>query len=256
VALNSEFLGRLEVAVRARQGKPGNNDEIKFTCPSHSPDRRPSASYNTKKNAWCCQVCSAGGGAYHLADLLGVDRPVAQTTGLSLVELAEYVALPVDFLRSIGLDNGIAGIKRNPCVDIPYLDEDGEVKAVHKRVRISGEPRFIWRSGDKVLPYGLPRLRDARRSGRLLILEGDSDTWTAWYLGVPALGIPGASTLRTALARTTVQELAKGLRLARARPGRRRDRAVADRIDAQHLRHPAARGHQGSERVVARDRPR
>jgi hypothetical protein len=194
--MNAEFLSQLQAAVLERKGKP-RGKEISFTCPAHD-DTRPSASYNIEKHAWHCHVCSAGGGAYSLARLLGVELPERKGSSLTVTELADYVALPEEFLRNLGVSDGINGIQRSRCVDIPYGDEDGEVVAVHKRLRIHGEPRFVWRRGDKAKPYGLPQLADAREVGSLLLVEGDSDTWTAWYLQVPALGLPGASTLGNA----------------------------------------------------------
>jgi hypothetical protein len=56
------------------------------------------------------------------------------------------------------------------------------------------EDRFKWRSGDKLLPYGLWRLGGAREAGHVVLVEGDSDCHTLWYHAVPALGLPGAST--------------------------------------------------------------
>jgi hypothetical protein len=119
--------------------------------------------------------------------------PEAQRSGLTVEELAAAKGLPVAFLRELGVRDGVAGRDRDPCVDIPYCDERGEVRSIHKRLRFTGEPRFIWRKGDKVLLYGLARLHEARAAGRLLLVEGDSDCWTCWHAGIPALGVPGAS---------------------------------------------------------------
>ena len=38
----------------------------------------------------------------------------------------------------------------------------------------------------------MERLKDARKAGYLVLVEGESDCWTLWYQGFPALGIPGA----------------------------------------------------------------
>ena len=35
-------------------------------------------------------------------------------------------------------------------------------------------------------------MKDARKAGYLVLVEGESDCWTLWYQGFPALGIPGA----------------------------------------------------------------
>ena len=48
-----------------------------------------------------------------------------------------------------------------------------------------------WNSGEgKIVPYGLERLDEARKAGYLVLVEGESDCWTLWYQGFPALGIP------------------------------------------------------------------
>ena len=44
----------------------------------------------------------------------------------------------------------------------------------------------------KPVPYGLDRLDQARGVGYVVLVEGESDSWTLWYHGFPALGIPGA----------------------------------------------------------------
>ncbi len=51
----------------------------------------------------------------------------------------------------------------------------------------------FWPKGKSLLPYGLDRLAKAREKGKLLLVEGESDSWTAWRHNLPCLGIPGAS---------------------------------------------------------------
>lgn len=109
---------------------------------------------------------------------------------LTLAALAEAKKLPLDFLRELGLRDTQHGVK------IPYFDQDGQLVAVRYRLALSGERRFYWRKGDKSLPYGLWRLAEARDRGQLFIVEGESDTWTLWLHGVPALGVPGKSVWR------------------------------------------------------------
>ena len=117
---------------------------------------------------------------------------------LNLAELASAKGLPEEFIRSWGVTDGVAGSGKNrrSCVDIPYVDLKGEVVAVHKRLSIHGNPRFIWRRGDRTTIYGLSRLEDIKRAGRVILVEGETDTWTLWFHQLPALGLPGASTWR------------------------------------------------------------
>jgi len=121
-----------------------------------------------------------------------ISPTVQPVTGVTLEQLAEAKHLPEDFLKSLGLSdfkyNGRSSVK------IPYYAEDGAEQAVRFRLALkasNGVPRFIWRKGDHVLPYGLSRLSEIRKSGWVIIVEGESDCWACWLHGLPALGAPG-----------------------------------------------------------------
>jgi hypothetical protein len=189
--LEPELLARLEAAVMARQGRK-EGTEIRFLCPGHD-DHDPSARYHPEKAAWTCDSCGTGGGALDLARRLGLEVPQAEAGGLTLEDLAQRKGIDPAFLRSLGVADGWAGRDRRPCVDVPYCDTQGNVRAIRKRLHLDREPRFIWRRGDHPLAYGLTRLGEARAAGRLLLVEGESDAWTCWQAGLPALGVPGAS---------------------------------------------------------------
>ena len=122
-------------------------------------------------------------------------RDTAVTAGLTLATLAEAKRLPVEFLRELGLRD--VSRQRQPAVRIPYYDESGTEVAVRYRLALTGDRRFAWRSGTKVMPYGLDRLDAARRAGWVLVVEGESDCWVCWFHGIPALGLPGKSTWRS-----------------------------------------------------------
>jgi len=106
---------------------------------------------------------------------------------VNLSTLAKAKHLPVDYLEGLG----ISDFKYNgqPAVKIPYYGEDGIEVAIRFRLSLSGDSRFKWRKGDHAMPYGLNRLD--RKAGWVLIVEGESDCWTAWLHGIPALGAPG-----------------------------------------------------------------
>jgi len=116
-------------------------------------------------------------------------QPVIPVTGVTLQTLAEAKRLPVDFLKSLGVsDFKYSG---QPSVKISYYSEDGTESAVRFRLALSGDSRFKWRKGDHALPYGLNKLGQIRKAGWVLIVEGESDCWTAWLHDIPALGAPG-----------------------------------------------------------------
>jgi hypothetical protein len=114
-------------------------------------------------------------------------------TCLTLAEYAQAKALPEDFLKKLGLST--INLPDRMAVKIPYMDDGGAV--VSARFRFSMDPsgpRFAWRTGSKLCPYGLWRLADARKAGYVCIDEGESDTQTLWLHGIPAIGLPGANS--------------------------------------------------------------
>jgi hypothetical protein len=121
----------------------------------------------------------------------GKGRSTATPPGLTLVELAKAKGFQVD--GPMGLTAwGVAQAKQHGAtvVRIPYSSTDGQEVAVRYRKALSGDNRFSWRKGDRVLLYGLGR------KGRdwCLLVEGETDCWTAWAHDLPAMGLPGAST--------------------------------------------------------------
>ena len=124
--------------------------------------------------------------------------------GVTLKSLAALKRLP---LSELG-EHGCTERKRNgkPAVVIPYLDASGGTLAVRFRTALLKNPdgadeRFRWRSGDKAVHlYGLNRLAAARAVGWVLLVEGESDCWSAWHCGLPALGVPGKGNWKPAMA--------------------------------------------------------
>ena len=111
-----------------------------------------------------------------------------------MAQLAEAKKLPIEFLRALGLRDEQR--KSGRVVVIPYFDERGTEVARRYRLSLDGKNRFLWERGARVGLYGLNRLDDARRAGEVLLVEGESDCWTAWYHNIAALGVPGKSVWR------------------------------------------------------------
>ena len=110
---------------------------------------------------------------------------------VTIESLAEYVQIPVGFLRECGLNSIVENGRRS--VAVPYRDEIGQTLAVKKRASLSGTPKYVWAiPGLSASLYGLERLEEAERQGFLVLVEGESDCWTLWYHGFPALGASGA----------------------------------------------------------------
>ena len=182
------LLDQLEAAVLDRDGESLPSGEVQFRCPlPDHEDAHPSARFNTEKGAWFCDVCGVGGGAYDLAERLGID---------SWGSPSKRMRRRKGSRSSSSNAWGCGPITRDgkPNVRIPYLNEDGTEGAVRFRARMTGKNRFHWATGAKVRLYGLDRLAEARERDTSSLVEGESDAQTLWLHDEPALGIPGAST--------------------------------------------------------------
>jgi hypothetical protein len=178
-------------------------------CPSHD-DREPSLSVCEGDDGRVLLKCFAGcrvedivsALGLHMRDLFSQEKKAPSTPPNATATLqpchmesyAEAKGLPVEFLKRLGLSDRI--YQGREAVRIPYLNENGEVKAVRSRIFLRGDSRFRWREGDKAMLYGLWRLEGIRRAGYVVLVEGESDAQTLWHHEIPALGIPGANTWR------------------------------------------------------------
>jgi hypothetical protein len=117
--------------------------------------------------------------------------------GVTLEEFAKAKGLPVEFLRSMGVE------QRGPVVIFHYRSMTGQRAKRHKIRKAlnksADEDRFIYTKGEgKPVPYGLWLLDDARKRGErdLVLPEGESDALTFSLHGINALGIPGSEHVR------------------------------------------------------------
>ncbi|MCP3994479.1 MAG: hypothetical protein GY722_05355, partial [bacterium] len=107
---------------------------------------------------------------------------------ITISDLAQDKQIPIEFLRSLGLEDRPDGVL------VPYTNADGS-RASRNRLRtaLRAGDGSIWMFGKgKPVAYGLDRLEAAREAGYLILVEGESDCWTLWHHGFPAVGIPGA----------------------------------------------------------------
>lgn len=119
--------------------------------------------------------------------------PANAAAGLTLDQYATAKGLPVDFLKGCGISEFT--YNHRPALRMPYLGAAGEELAVRFRISLKGD-RFRWKSGTKPCLYGLHRLAEARGSGEVVVVEGESDCHTLWHHRIAALGVPGAANWR------------------------------------------------------------
>lgn len=184
-------------------------------CPFHD-DKKDSFSADLKTGQWHCFSEDRGGNFINFwAELYGVDTKEAYKQILEkygkLTEpeqkkqpnkpkfksytLAEYAFnkhLPEEFLKDTC---GISTAKDkdgSQYLKMPYFNEENTTPIFRKRY---GNKEFRWSYGSsgKLILYGDWRLPEIRKAGWAVLVEGESDTQTLWYLKVSALGAPGAS---------------------------------------------------------------
>lgn len=187
----ADVLGRLEKV------KP-NGSGWMACCPAHE-DRTPSLSVSEGSDGRVLLKCFAGCSPEAIAGAIGLqvkdlfaDDTLPPRRGMTVGELATLKQLPESFLRELGLSDSADHYGRNAVV-IPYRDQDGNVAG--RKTRTGG--RWFWEKGRPPMPYGLERLAALPEGRSVLLVEGESDCWTAWHHGIDGvLGVPGANAWR------------------------------------------------------------
>ena len=113
-----------------------------------------------------------------------------EQTNLTLSEFAAHKKLPVESLAFYGLRDAIR--YGRSCVEFEYRRRDGTLARTRQRIGLKGK-RFSWKDdGDEIIAYEPDFGELARAQHYVIIVEGESDTLTLLFAGVPALGVPGA----------------------------------------------------------------
>jgi hypothetical protein len=191
------------------------NGSWKALCPAHD-DREPSLSISEGDDGRALLKCFAGCNNPEVVAALDLDlsdlfvqpnrhrkksvltppRTTATVQPCNLENYAEAKGLPVEHLKKLGLSD--RKYQGRPALRVPYRNEYGEEAAVRFRLALKkseeGDDRFRWRTGSRAMLYGVWRLEQIRKADWVVLVEGESDTQTLWFHGIPALGIPGVET--------------------------------------------------------------
>ncbi|NUM33455.1 MAG: hypothetical protein HUU50_02835 [Candidatus Brocadiae bacterium] len=163
-------------------------------CPSHD-DRHNSLSIGLGSDEKILIKCHAGCRGEEILQTLGLSwkdlfpqTDFRKSYGITVADLAFAKGLPEEFLQNLGIE------PKGNWLRIPYYMEDGTLAPrQRKRWALSAKEGSAWEAGEgHPVPYGLWKLKEARKEGYLFLVEGESDCWTLWYHGYPALGLPGA----------------------------------------------------------------
>lgn len=121
------------------------------------------------------------------------EKPQMQSYTLSEYAFSKH--LPEDFLKDVCRASTGRDRDNVQWLKLPYYNEEGEAPVFRKRY---GGKEFRWSYGSsgKLILYGEWRLNEIRQNGYAILVEGESDTQTLWYLKMAALGVPGASNFK------------------------------------------------------------
>ncbi len=184
--------------LRARlKGARGAEDKYTACCPAHQ-DRQPSLSVREADDGRLLLKCFTGCTIEAIVGALGLtvtDLFPPKATALPLprpltiAALAADKGLPEAFLR----ERFHLLEKNGGGVEIPYRDAEGQTVALKTRTALAAKAGSRWPKGQPLMPYYLEGLEAARAAGYVVLVEGESDTWTLAYHGVPVLSLPGAT---------------------------------------------------------------
>ena len=188
----------LELVLGRLQGIKRCGDGYTARCPAHN-DRRNSLSVGEGDEGRVLLHCHAGCSIDMIVQALELEvkdlhqnlagKRRRSAAPITVDDLAVAKRLPADFLRSLGLDDRPDGV-----VVSYHLPSGSPASRNRLRTAILAKNGSVWLFGKgKIVPYGLSRLKDAQDAGYLIVVEGESDCWTLWHHGFPALGIPGAT---------------------------------------------------------------
>jgi putative DNA primase/helicase len=114
-------------------------------------------------------------------------------TFLTLAELADHTVLLPEYLAQLG----VSELRGAICIQYRLADGREATRSQMRKAKIARDGSK-WLAGDgKPGLYGLWRLSDARNAAFVVFVTGESDCWTLWYHGFPALGFPGRGAQMT-----------------------------------------------------------
>lgn len=196
-------------------------------CPFHD-DKNASFSIDLKSGKYNCFACGESGNfinfyaemnklstsdafkaiceehniqlEHHNDDKKEAKKDNSENKGPKPFTLEEYSLqkkIPTDWL----VDNCRLSTEKDRRTGItylkePYYDNNGNEVTYRKRYA-NKEFRWKYGSAGKIGMYGEWRLPQLEKAGYAILVEGESDTQTLWYLRFAAIGIPGANLFKT-----------------------------------------------------------
>jgi putative DNA primase/helicase len=173
-------------------------------CPAHRDAEESLTIWEDERDEHVGIKCYAGCTRKAIVEAIGLTeqdlyrqdglRAIYQVEpGITVLDLAVAKRIHPNFLINLGIVD--MTYRGRDAVRISYQLLDGSLSSRYRiRTALRAKEGSRWNKGDAaIIPYGLHRLSDAQKAGYLILVEGESDCWTLWSYGYPALGIPGAA---------------------------------------------------------------
>lgn len=214
--MTDQTLTFADAVAAIKGGTPNSKGWVNGVCPAHS-DTTPSLGIKDFANGRIAFKCQAGCKKAEIIAALEVktgkkygakkgskkaDRQPVER-GITLQQYSELKKLPVDYLESIWHE-GECIYEGKPAIIHTYWGPDLSIAGMKVRLSIDSHDT-LWAMHKESVPYGLFPLEMLRRAGRrisqLTIVEGESDTQTMWFNGIPTIGISGKTGWQDEFAR-------------------------------------------------------
>ncbi len=133
------------------------------------------------------------------------DRGIDLTRNCDVGLYAATKMFPLDFVTDLGVQTVPNPYdSKRQAMTIPYREPDGTVHRERVRTGLlkpeaGPDNRMLWdkrEAGYGIILYGLDRLAEPNDQP-LILVEGESDTQTAWLHGYNALGVAGATNFNS-----------------------------------------------------------
>jgi hypothetical protein len=169
-------------------------------CSAHN-DRNPSLMvWEDQSDSHVGLMCFAGCSRQAIVESIGlteadlyINGKASQPAGgIELFDLAADKLIHPGMLANLGVTDAHTFTGKR-AVHIPYYTMDGKPYERYRiRTALTAVDGSAWNKIDApLIPYGLDHLASAREAKYLILPEGESDCWSLWSHGLPALGIPG-----------------------------------------------------------------
>lgn len=209
-------------AVLSKNKLKDNGSNLLALCPFHD-ESNPSFSVDLRTGKWHCFAEDESGNfvsfwaKIHNVDTTEAYKAILEKYGVSqekpkptpkkkndsgslgsysLEQYSTDKKLPVDFLQDVCRVSTGRERSGTTYLKMPYIRTDGQESTCRKRY---ANKEFRWMKGasGKICLYGEWRIQAMKEAGWAILVEGESDTQSLWYMGLPAIGIAGASMFKT-----------------------------------------------------------